>query len=208
MENEQQTINQKKCECGSCWKCRGFFGSKLNTVLLLVLIVLMVIALKWMYEEKNKYWPGISKEAQDWVKTENKVKELEQGNLPSNQSWVKSPLFGLYYSSNFNTPTEFYRVSGLGPDRGNIVYEPSADTVPVFSFTFSGGRASITWGDVWLGGYMPGICTNDEFGQFEYGVSSVACVKGYRAWVSHFSARDSISKEELKIFGDFVLKNK
>ncbi|MDQ5930888.1 MAG: hypothetical protein QG674_52 [Patescibacteria group bacterium] len=55
MENEQQTINQKKCECGSCWKCRGFFGSKLNTVLLLVLIVLMVVAIKIMMKTPDVY---------------------------------------------------------------------------------------------------------------------------------------------------------
>lgn len=32
-----------------------FFGSKLNTVLLAVLIVLMVIALRWMYQNKQLY---------------------------------------------------------------------------------------------------------------------------------------------------------
>jgi hypothetical protein len=59
MENEQQTIDQKKCDCGSCWKCRGFFGSKLNTVLLLILIVLMVIAIRIMLQNKEVYFPGI-----------------------------------------------------------------------------------------------------------------------------------------------------
>lgn len=55
MENEQQKIDQKKCDCGSCWKCRGFFGSKLNTVLLLVLIVLMVIAIRIMMKNPDLY---------------------------------------------------------------------------------------------------------------------------------------------------------
>ncbi|MBP6857719.1 MAG: hypothetical protein KBC11_00775 [Candidatus Pacebacteria bacterium] len=32
-----------------------FFGSKLNTALLLVLIILMVVALKWMSQDKEKY---------------------------------------------------------------------------------------------------------------------------------------------------------
>lgn len=35
-----------------------FFGSKLNTALLLVLIILMVIALRWMYQDKEKYLPN------------------------------------------------------------------------------------------------------------------------------------------------------
>lgn len=39
-----------------------FFGSKLNTALLLVLIVLMVIALKWMYQNKEAYLPISSQE--------------------------------------------------------------------------------------------------------------------------------------------------
>lgn len=194
-----------------------FFNSKFNTALLFILIILMIIALQWMYKNKEKDWPtGMGKEARDWAKAENKAyedygnqaKELKQSNLSVNPSWVKSPTFSLYYSSDLSAPTEFYRVSGLGPDRGNIVYEPSANTVPVFSLVFADGKAVITWGDVWKGGYIPGTCTNNEFGPFEYGVSSVACVRGYRTWVSHFSARDLVSKDELKIFGDFVLKNK
>ena len=48
MENEQRKY----------W----FFGSKLNTALLLVLIILMVIALKWMFENKQAYIPMITKE--------------------------------------------------------------------------------------------------------------------------------------------------
>jgi hypothetical protein len=35
-----------------------FFGSKLNTALLLILIILMVIALRWMYQEREKYLPN------------------------------------------------------------------------------------------------------------------------------------------------------
>ncbi|MEJ0001907.1 MAG: Gmad2 immunoglobulin-like domain-containing protein [bacterium] len=35
-----------------------FFGSKLNTALLLVLIILMVIALRFMYQNKQVYFPN------------------------------------------------------------------------------------------------------------------------------------------------------
>jgi hypothetical protein len=48
-----------------------FFGSKLNTALLLILIILMVIALRWMYQDREKYL-GIpsdnmtSKDAEYW----------------------------------------------------------------------------------------------------------------------------------------------
>lgn len=44
MENEQKR---------KCW----FFGSKLNTILLLILIILVVIALRWMRQEKSMYLP-------------------------------------------------------------------------------------------------------------------------------------------------------
>lgn len=39
-----------------------FFGSKLNTVLLVVLIVLMSIALKWMSQQRELYFPTQSGE--------------------------------------------------------------------------------------------------------------------------------------------------
>lgn len=39
-----------------------FFGSKLNTVLLLVLIILMIVALRWMSEDREKYLPTIPNE--------------------------------------------------------------------------------------------------------------------------------------------------
>jgi len=34
-----------------------FFGSKLNTALLLILIILMVVALRYMMEDKERYFP-------------------------------------------------------------------------------------------------------------------------------------------------------
>ncbi len=56
MENEQRKY----------W----FFGSKLNTVLLVVLIVLMVIAIRIMLQNKEKYLPILtSEQVQSTVKT-------------------------------------------------------------------------------------------------------------------------------------------
>lgn len=48
MENEQKKY----------W----FFGSKLNTGLLSVLIILMIVALKWMSKDKDAYLPTLSRE--------------------------------------------------------------------------------------------------------------------------------------------------
>lgn len=39
------------------YKKYWFFGSKLNTVLLCILIILMIIALKWMFQDRARYFP-------------------------------------------------------------------------------------------------------------------------------------------------------
>ena len=44
------------------YKKYWFFGSKLNTALLLILIILMVIALKWMSQDRAKYLPNMAKQ--------------------------------------------------------------------------------------------------------------------------------------------------
>lgn len=80
MENENQPIQEKcncgvckeckgeqPCECGTCKECRGFFGSKTNGVLLLILIGLMIIALVWMWQDRQKYLPMLE---------ENKTQEI------------------------------------------------------------------------------------------------------------------------------------
>ncbi len=166
----------------------------INTILLILIFIVLSIGVYLFMGNKK-------------VGDSEPLGQIPEIENPNSVVWVKSEKFGLYFPANFNAPNEFYRVSGLGEDRGKIVYEPSTDTVPVFSLVFADGDAVITWGDVWKGGYIPGTCTQSEFGPFEYGVSSVACVNGYRTWVAHFSARDSISKDDLKIFGDFVMKN-
>jgi hypothetical protein len=48
-----------------------FFGSKLNTALLFILIILMIVALRWMYQDRQKYIKIFnddmtSKEAKYW----------------------------------------------------------------------------------------------------------------------------------------------
>lgn len=195
---------------------KSFYGSKLNTVLLLILIVLMVFALRFMYQNQGEYLPDLDNtklESTEQNEIKTNVEEINQNGIQIDENnfnnkeknevgWVKSQTFGLYYPESFNPPSEFYKKNNA------VVHEPSGDTVPVFSLIFNNGKSAITWGDVWLGGYIPGTCTQSDFGIFEYGVSSVACVKGYRTWVARFSARDTVMVDDLKIFGDFVLKNK
>ena len=118
----------------------------------------------------------------------------------TSDGWLKSPKFGLYYQSNLNI-IEYYRTK-----IGEIVYEPQAGTSPEFSATFGPDQdAVITWGGT--SDHDKRTCTSDEFGKFNYGVSGQTCLKGYKTWVAHFSARRTVSADDLKIFGDFVLKN-
>lgn len=49
-----------------------FFGSKLNTVLLLILIILMIVALQFMYKNKETYMPYLS-ENQEMEIPENPI---------------------------------------------------------------------------------------------------------------------------------------
>jgi hypothetical protein len=51
---------------------KNFFGSKLNSILLLVLIILMIIAIWFMIQDKAKYLP-ILDQSKSWAEAENKA---------------------------------------------------------------------------------------------------------------------------------------
>jgi len=58
----------------------NFFGSKLNTVLLLVLIVLMVIAICMMKRNKDAYFPYLSHDKTEETKSDETAKPQISGN--------------------------------------------------------------------------------------------------------------------------------
>ncbi|MGI9118177.1 MAG: hypothetical protein ACR2IQ_01340 [Minisyncoccia bacterium] len=82
-----------------------FFGSKLNTVLLAVLIVLMVIALRWMSENRKMYVPELLKNNETVEKNINKKSVEVQHGLGSI----------IYNVDVINKITSYYR-------NGNIDY--------------------------------------------------------------------------------------
>jgi hypothetical protein len=186
MENEQQTIDQKKCDCGSCWKCRGFFGSKLNTALLLVLIILMVIAIRIMIENKEIYLPIINREQTEFSQKEK-------------MTWVNSPSdFGtiVSYPSEWQITPQYYSSPAQQAEGKNYLV----------GYTFSlptGG--TIVWGGA------QGGCASTEFAVFKYGISTLACVKGYRAQAGPSAGTESwggdVSANDQKLFAEFVVKN-
>lgn len=52
-------------------KYKEFFGSKLNTALLLVLIILMIIALRVMFQNKEVYLPSLNQNQEETTLDEN-----------------------------------------------------------------------------------------------------------------------------------------
>lgn len=161
-----------------------FFGSKLNTALLFILIILMVIALKWMYQNKKVYMPIIS---------ENKVQI--QPNQKVETSWVLSP-------TEFGTVVSYPSNWQITPQRYSSPAEQAAGIDYLVGYGFMlPSNAIVTWGGA------QGGCSLNEFGEFKYGVSTVTCLKGYRLSIGRQSAREVLSQSDLKLFGDFVLKN-
>ena len=61
----------------------NFFGSKLNTVLLLILIVLMVFALRIMLKDKEIYFPNLNNSIDKDYKINTEEKNDYQSNVTS-----------------------------------------------------------------------------------------------------------------------------
>ncbi len=72
----------------------------------------------------------------------------------------------------------------------------------VAQFTYDG--AIVTWG-----GGVDTACMTDgnEFGVFNAGTSTVACIKGQTARITAQNASATISQKALNLFGEFVLAN-
>lgn len=160
-----------------------FFGSKLNTALLLVLIVLMVIALRWMSQNKEVYMPVGTQEPVE-LKQEEKI------------SWSNSPSeFGtvILYPSNWQITPQYYSSPAEQAE--------GREYLVGYGFMLPSG-AMVFWGGA------QGGCSDSEFGEFKYGSSSLTCLKGYRLSIGKASARESLSPDDLKLFGDFVVRNK
>ncbi|MCX6753957.1 MAG: hypothetical protein NTV03_02805 [Candidatus Nomurabacteria bacterium] len=61
-----------------------FFGSKLNTALLLILIILMIIALRYMFQNKEVYFPDSYKNSEEYAHTT--ALDVGKGNKLSNEN--------------------------------------------------------------------------------------------------------------------------
>lgn len=177
---------------------------KLVTVLIII-IVLLLIGGAYMFGKKSIieetfYTPNnyeSSGHKGEYLNVDNS--QLNNNDVQQNKvNWLKSPIFELYYQDDLNIIEYYADATGKNVNK--------VDGVPFFSSTLkTNNDFSITWGGYW--GYNKTLCTQSDFEVFQYGISKTACVKGYRASASHFSARSIITQDELKMFGDFVLKN-
>ncbi len=166
-------------------------NSKLNTVLLFVLIILVAFC-AWMLLSKEKE-SEIKIPITEVNDNQNNGEETEES---SNTMWVKSSRFGILYPSSFDVYEGVY----LNPTQQS---QGALESEGLPEARFSKDRIVISWGGA------QSSCIDSEFGVFEYGISQVACVKSMRAQIGVANVRDSaITKEEVKLFGDFVLKNK
>jgi len=164
--------------------------SKLNTILLIVAIVLLAAGIwailsKKGNSESTTYNFPISEDitSEDSIPTPNKT-EIPVLSTTITETWSTSPVFSLQYP------------------KGVEVYETKNPYVEV-RFTYEG--AVISWG-----GGADTFCMPDgnEYGIFQPGVTTIACVRGQTARIGVENVRNTISQKALTMFGDFVLKNK
>lgn len=90
-----------------------FYNSRLNTILLFVLIILMIIALRFMIQDKEKYFPSGYKLSQ-WDKGENaayseyKKKTLDRISGSNPEDYMS---FSIYPDSKVSGPVSFFGVA-------------------------------------------------------------------------------------------------
>src|ERR1035437_7681479 len=128
-----------------------FFGSKFNTALLFILIILMIIALKFMFDNKEVYFSAF----QPKVQLNQEVLKTIAPLVPFGD-WIKSPKFGLYYPKDSKI-IEYYQLSPAQIAQG----VPDTQGAPTFTAT-SSGNAIISWGG------NQSACSQDELNNFQY----------------------------------------
>lgn len=156
---------------------------KLVTVLIAIIVLLLI---------GGAYTLGVKQNIKNSPEGCGFNGELCAENIQDPITWIKSKEFGIYYPSNWVASETWYLPESL---KG---YSEKEGT-PEFSAT--NGNAIISWG-----GSMSG-CKESEFDAFKPGVSITACYRGMETHIGLENVRNKITDEELKTFGDFVLKN-
>jgi hypothetical protein len=134
------------------------------------------------------------------ISNESVPKQIETTNNPSN-----NPSTPMYKSSpsEFGTTVLYDSSWTITPGRyGSSAMQAKGETALVgYSFALQSG-ANIIWG-----GPQSSCSKNEPQYKFTYGESTMACIKGLSATIDIPSAQKTLSIEDKKAFGDFVLKN-
>jgi len=166
-----------------------------NTLIAILVIAVIVIGYLFIKEKtKPTDYSNV------WPETEPATPTKDQTNIPHNENsgWNKSPVFGLYYPEAFSI-TEIYQ------DPSSMTSGTPENGVPKFeAYSAAHNELMILWGGYQGSGTN---CTSNDLESFQYGVSQYVCLKGRPASIGHVSARATVTSAELKLFGDFVIKN-
>jgi hypothetical protein len=174
-------------------------NSKFNSILLGILIILVALGI-YLILMNNKqqeviFSPISEQENIETVPTRNNQPQQVQQPTTQVSSSITSTKFGLKYPANAQITEGQY----LSPGQiSNGVSEVNGSAQAQISFT----NTAIMWGGA------QAFCMPDgnEFGIFEYGVSTTACVKSMRADIFGKQGYQLTSADK-KIFGNFVLEN-
>lgn len=161
--------------------------SKYYLIIIGILAVIIAALLFMQYSDNNYQIP-----------VGDTAGEKDNENSYTNTStWVKSQKFGLWYPPNARI-TESYYLSPV-QQYNNV---PENQGLPYAEFLdFPNSEMTIIWGGAQSG------CGDGDY-NFQYGVSTAACVKGVLAYMGMENVRYAYTTHDLKVFGDFVIKNK
>lgn len=175
----------------------------MKNVIIAILVALLIVA-GFMIGAKKKanvvYEPWPETEPANPT-TPRPTVTPTQTNPTNNQNqpgWKKSPVFGFYYPEGFSMTEGYGDPSGMGTGT------PENGIPESMAFSVANNDLMILWG-----GNQGSLtnCTANDYDVFSYGVSRYVCLRGRPASIGHVSARAVVTSEELKLFGDFVLKN-
>lgn len=171
-------------------------------IALVLIIVLLLIAGAYLFGRKSdnqkispipkNYESSGHKGEYPTVDNSQLPKDYSDKTTGSN-SWITDSKIGVTYNSKWQVTPELYQTPAQ-QENG----EPLS--IVGYRFTLPSGN-TISWGGPQSG------CIQNEIEKFKYGVSLLACVKGMKAHTGLSDVRLTLPKEDINLFGDFVLKN-
>jgi hypothetical protein len=175
-------------------------NSKLNTILLVIIIILLAIGIYFVAIKRNKI-PTNTNVNVEMPTVQNTNQDLNQNSpqtQPPSQTLRTSQKFGLKYPRTMIISENYY----LSPVQEGQGVPENRGTAQA-TLTAPGTNLMIAWG----GPQSSCMPDGNEFGAFQYGVSTIVCVRGMRAQAGVENVRFTLIQSEKDLFGDFVKAN-